>query len=188
MAAWVWISSDAPTTPSFPMVAISMLVQLLVHGKPDIPFIEGDASQIQQVIMNLVMNGAEAIQGSGTVLIRIDTEELDTKNIRGFLAPDDIRPGLFVTLEVTDTGIGMSEETQARIFDPFFTTKFTGRGLGLAAVQGIVRGHKGALRVFSSRGDGTTFKFGLPPPSRIETQGKRRPLLNPSTAAAALFS
>jgi signal transduction histidine kinase/ActR/RegA family two-component response regulator len=137
-------------------------VQLRLDLDTELPSIDADASQIQQIIMNLVINGAEAICDSGTVTVSTGSEELDARYIRQYLAADGVDPGLYVTLEVSDTGSGMDEETKLRIFDPFFTTKFTGRGLGLAAVQGIVRGHKGALRVYSVAGHGTTFKLFFP--------------------------
>src|SRR6185295_2320262 len=100
------------------------------------PLIEGDQSQIQQVIMNLVINAAESIpsQHSGTVLVRTGVQELTEEEIRAGFTTFEVRPGRHVVLEVRDNGMGMDEGTLSQIFDPFFTTKFTGRGLGLAAV------------------------------------------------------
>ncbi len=139
-------------------------VQLRLQLSDDLPGIEADAGQLQQIIMNLVINGAEAIgPEGGTVLVRTGAQDVDEQYI-GTLSVDGHRlfPGRYVMLEVHDTGSGMSPETIARIFDPFFTTKFTGRGLGLSAVQGIVRGHRGALKVYSKPGQGTTFKVLFP--------------------------
>jgi len=129
-----------------------------------LPAIEADSSQIQQVIMNLVINGAEAIgtDKPGTVLVHTAVQNIDTEYIEGTFDPGEIEPGRYVVLEVQDTGCGIDQSNIARIFDPFFTTKFTGRGLGLAAVVGIVRGHRGALRVYSMPGQGTTFKVLFP--------------------------
>src|SRR6185312_5477336 len=114
---------------------------------------------------NLVINGAEAIgpEANGTVLVTTSALKID----REYLAtnsgvPSELTEGLHVILEVRDSGSGMDEETLSRIFDPFFTTKFTGRGLGLAAVQGIVRSHRGALLVTTEPGTGTTFRVLLP--------------------------
>jgi nitrogen-specific signal transduction histidine kinase/ActR/RegA family two-component response regulator len=134
-------------------------VQLDLELGSVVPVIEGDASQIQQIIMNLVINAAEAIgEGNpGVVTVRIGEERLDRAN-----PEEQLEPGIYAALEVTDTGCGMSEEVQARIFDPFFTTKFTGRGLGLAAVIGIVRSAKGTIRVHSAPGRGATFRVLLP--------------------------
>lgn len=114
--------------------------------------------------MNLVINGAEAIeQGqNGTVLVTTSVQEVDLHYIEQTFGHNQITPGKHVSLEVHDTGSGMDEATIEKIFDPFFTTKFTGRGLGLAAVLGIVRGHKGALKVYSTLGKGTTFKVLFP--------------------------
>jgi PAS domain S-box-containing protein len=138
-------------------------VRVDLDFQPDLPPIEGDSGQLQQLIMNLVINGAEAI-GSETGVVTVSTRlrEIDANYVRDNRAGDTIPPGLYVLLEVHDNGVGMDAATQARIFDPFFTTKFTGRGLGLAAVLGIVRGHKGALTVYSQPGSGTTFKVFLP--------------------------
>jgi PAS domain S-box-containing protein len=129
-----------------------------------LPRIDGDAGQLQQLIMNLVINGAEAIGEdiAGTVLVTTGTQEVDESYIRTTFTGEGIRPGSYVTLEVHDTGCGMNEATLGRIFDPFFTTKFTGRGLGLAAAIGIVRSHKGALKVYTTPNRGTTFKVLFP--------------------------
>jgi len=133
-------------------------VELNLDLAPGLPPIEGDPGQIQQVIINLVMNGAEAIgeNESGRVTVRTSVCEIDGRN-SPLLENDVLAPGTYVQMEVIDTGSGMDEATKARIFDPFFSTKFMGRGLGLAAVQGIVRGHRGVLRVYSTPGQGTTF-------------------------------
>lgn len=130
----------------------------------DLPAIEADPGQIQQLVMNLIINGAEAIgeANPGTVVIRTETRDLDAEEIRREFPNDQIRPGVYVGIEVRDTGSGMDEATKNRIFDPFFTTKFQGRGLGLAAVSGIVRAHRGAIRVYSSPGRGTSFRVLFP--------------------------
>ena len=125
--------------------------------------IEADPGQIQQLIMNLVINASEAMDSKpGKVTIKTEAQEVDTTYASRAFGVNRIQPGHYVSLEVHDTGCGMSDETQGKIFDPFFTTKFTGRGLGLAAVSGIVRGHKGALKVYSVLGGGTTFKVIFP--------------------------
>jgi CheY-like chemotaxis protein len=126
-------------------------------------FIDADSGQIQQLVMNLVINGAEAIgSSSGRVIVSTRLQELDSQINPDNLAGDPLEPGTYILLQVHDTGAGMDEATLARIFDPFFTTKFTGRGLGLAAVLGIVRGHRGAIKVHSSPGMGTTFQVYFP--------------------------
>jgi CheY-like chemotaxis protein len=143
--------------------SISKGVKVELDFAPDLPAVEGDAGQLQQLIMNLVINGAEAIgEDGGTVTVSTRLREIDRDYVKDNLAGDNIPPGSYLVLEVHDTGSGMDAATQARIFDPFFTTKFTGRGLGLAAVLGIVRGHQGALTVYSEPGNGTTFKVFLP--------------------------
>ncbi len=132
-------------------------VQLDIKLSSEPCIVEADPAQMQQVVMNLVINATEAIPEDCSGVVRLTTSVQ-------FLAAetDGLRPGDYVVLEVSDTGTGMDAETLSRIFDPFFTTKFTGRGLGLAAVQGIVRSHKGAIRVTSAPGEGTTFKVTLP--------------------------
>jgi PAS domain S-box-containing protein len=138
-------------------------VQLRLELQRDLPPIEADVAQVQQIIMNLVINGAEAIGDvQGTVLVATGVQEVDEHYATTLFAAEGLASGTYVFLEVHDTGHGMDEATKNKIFDPFFTTKFTGRGLGLAAVMGIVRGHRGAIKVYSSPGRGTTFKVFFP--------------------------
>jgi signal transduction histidine kinase/ActR/RegA family two-component response regulator len=125
--------------------------------------IEVDVGQLQQIVMNLILNAAEAIDdGGGVVTVSTRIEEVEERDLADLKAAEGMRPGRYGVFEVTDTGCGMDEETRSRIFDPFYSTKFTGRGLGLAAVLGIVRGHKGGLRVRSSPGEGSTFTVFIP--------------------------
>ncbi len=126
--------------------------------------IHADAAQIQQITMNLIINASEAIgKRPGTVAVSTSITTLDENDTAGWFPPDNaIETGTYALLEVSDDGSGMSIETKSKIFDPFFTTKFTGRGLGLAAVLGIVRGHKGGLQVESEIGKGSTFRIILP--------------------------
>ena len=141
---------------------ISKKVQMRLELAAGLPAIEADVAQVQQVLMNLVINGAEAIGDErGTVLVTTGAQDVDEGFARRFFA-SEIRTGRYVFIEVHDTGSGMDAETKAKIFDPFFTTKFTGRGLGLSAVLGIVRSHGGAIRVDSSPGRGSTFKVVFP--------------------------
>ncbi|HEV3198703.1 MAG TPA: PAS domain S-box protein [Bryobacteraceae bacterium] len=139
-------------------------VQLRLQLTERLPGIDADPGQLQQIVMNLVINGAEAIDPEGgTVLVRTGIQPVDEQYIETMCSAGELlRPGQYVFLEVHDTGSGMSEETLAKIFDPFYTTKFAGRGLGLSAVLGIVRAHKGALKVYSKLGSGTTFKVLFP--------------------------
>jgi len=128
-----------------------------------LPAVESDATQIRQVIMNLITNASEALgDRGGTITVTTGVMECDETYLSESYVDDALPAGRYVFLEVSDTGCGMDAETRGRIFDPFFTTKFTGRGLGLAAVLGIVRGHKGAIKVYSEMGRGTTFKVLLP--------------------------
>jgi two-component system cell cycle sensor histidine kinase/response regulator CckA len=142
-------------------LSIAKGVELRLDLDPSLPPINADASQIQHLVTNLVLNAAEATGSDGVVTISASQHELTAPGQRN-LAGDPAPPGTYVMLEVRDTGSGMDEATQARIFDPFFTTKFTGRGLGLAAVLGIVRGHNGGISVSSQPGRGTTFQVIFP--------------------------
>jgi CheY-like chemotaxis protein len=133
---------------------------------PLIPLIDADASQIRQVVMNLIINASEAI---GDQQGEIQVSLANTTVIAG--QPDKdyngkaIPPGGYILLQVTDNGCGMDEETKQRIFEPFYTTKFPGRGLGMSAVLGIIKSHSGAMQLFSQLGHGSTFKVYLPAPT-----------------------
>ncbi len=129
----------------------------------DLPPVSGDVTQLRQVVVNLVLNAGEAMsEGGGVVRIRTAVHDCPQGAFIGAVLGEDLPAGRYVSLEVTDTGCGMSPETLVRIFDPFFTTKFTGRGLGLAAVLGIMRSHHGAIRVSSVSGGGSTFEVFFP--------------------------
>ncbi|MEO7036097.1 MAG: response regulator [Polyangiaceae bacterium] len=128
-----------------------------------LPSVDADATQMRQVAMNLVVNAAEALgERAGVISITTGVLHAEGEYLRNtFLAPE-LAEGEYVFVEVSDNGCGMGAATQAKIFDPFFSTKFTGRGLGLSAVLGIVRGHKGAIKVYSELGRGTTIKVLFP--------------------------
>jgi PAS domain S-box-containing protein len=129
--------------------------------------VEADATQLRQIIMNLVINASEAIGDmSGFISITTGCMECDRNYLKDVWLEENIGEGLYVYLEISDSGCGMDKVTMTRIFDPFFTTKFTGRGLGMAAVLGIVRGHKGAIKIYSELNKGTTFKILLPASDR----------------------
>ncbi len=145
-------------------VAVPKNVLLRSELTDPLPLIMGDAGQIQQVVMNLIINAAEAIgQAAGQVVVRTRPYLLTPdKAALWQLDEANLTPSPYVLLEVEDNGCGMDQETSSKIFDPFFSTKFTGRGLGLAAVLGIVRGHDGGLRVKSELNVGTLFELVFP--------------------------
>jgi two-component system cell cycle sensor histidine kinase/response regulator CckA len=148
-------------------VSISKKSVLRLNLHQPLPAVEADATQMRQIVMNLVINASEAIgDRSGVIAITTGCMDCDRGYLKNVWLDENISEGLYVYLEITDTGCGMDKETMAKIFDPFFTTKFTGRGLGMAAVLGIVRGHKGAIKVYSEPGRGTTFKVLLPASGR----------------------
>jgi two-component system, cell cycle sensor histidine kinase and response regulator CckA len=129
----------------------------------NLPLIQADATQVRQVVMNLITNASEALsEAGGVITLRTGATEIGESDRTAHYECYDLAPGPYAFLEVSDTGCGMDAVTRAKIFDPFFTTKFTGRGLGLAAVLGIVRGHHGAIRVDSTPGRGTTFRVLFP--------------------------
>jgi len=128
-----------------------------------IPAVEAEPAQMQQILMNLLLNSAEAIaRPPGTITVRTGARECDREFLASTYVDDSLPCGHYVSIEVEDDGVGMPPEVIERIFDPFFTTKFTGRGLGLATVLGIVRGHRGAVRIESALGRGTKFEVLLP--------------------------
>jgi signal transduction histidine kinase len=130
---------------------------------PALPRIEADASQIRQIIMNLVINASEAVEGKpGAIRLTTHVVVLPQPGVGDAGSATMVAPGDYVCMEISDSGAGMTPEVLARIFDPFFSTKFTGRGLGLAAVLGIVRTHGGTLKVQSTPGHGSTFRVYLP--------------------------
>jgi CheY-like chemotaxis protein len=144
-------------------VSIAKNVVLKYNFAPALPAVEADATQLRQVVMNLVVNASEAIGSrSGVITITTGAMHADRSYLNEIYTAPDLPEGDYVYLEIADTGSGMDAETREKVFDPFFTTKFTGRGLGLAAVLGIVRGHQGAIKVYSEPGRGTTFKVLLP--------------------------
>ena len=144
-------------------VSISRKAIVTLDLQDPLPPTDGDESQVQQVVMNLLMNASEALpKGAGNIRVTTGTRMLGSDELARAAGDPTALPGEFVFLEVTDDGVGMGAETIAKIFDPFFTTKFTGRGLGLSAVLGIMRGHHGALFVTSEAGKGTTFRVCFP--------------------------
>ncbi|MCC7055164.1 MAG: PAS domain S-box protein [Gemmatimonadaceae bacterium] len=143
--------------------AISKRATLSLGLADDLPLIDADNTQVRQVIMNLLTNASDALQDqNGGIVLRTGMMHADAAYLAACLAADGVEPGAFVFVEVADTGVGMDADTLPRIFEPFYTTKFTGRGLGLAATLGIVRGHRGAVHVHSTPGDGTVFRVLFP--------------------------
>ncbi|KAA0887962.1 response regulator [Oryzomonas rubra] len=137
---------------------------------PNIPLIHGDASQIRQILLNLLTNATEAIgEAQGEIDVMLTKTSVDADQPEKDHLGRVIPVGTYACLEVTDNGCGMNEETQHKIFEPFFTTKFTGRGLGLSATLGIITGHDGALQLFSQPGNGTIFKVYLPAQDKDST-------------------
>jgi PAS domain S-box-containing protein len=157
------LSAVVAETTQLLRLSISKKAALKFELARDLPAIIADPTQIRQIIMNLVINASDAIgDRPGVILLSTRRQQVTRADLADTYLSPDLPEGVYVSLEVTDDGSGMSPETLARIFDPFFTTKFTGRGLGLAAVLGIVRGHKGALKVQSEPDRGTTFRLLLP--------------------------
>jgi CheY-like chemotaxis protein len=143
--------------------AASTNVSMELSLHEELPGIMADEASIQQVVMNLVMNAAESIEENpGFVKVSTGIQNCDQTFLDDSLLEEKPEPGSFVFLEVRDNGCGMGEETLKRLFDPFFTTKFTGRGLGMSAVMGIMKTHAGALFVESEVGKGTTFRVLFP--------------------------
>jgi two-component system cell cycle sensor histidine kinase/response regulator CckA len=135
----------------------------LIYNSPGpLPLVETDPTQIRQVVMNLIINAAEAVEDAGVITVETGQEVLDAAALRKMTFGNDMSPGRYVFIDVVDNGVGMNDHTLARMFDPFYSTKDTGRGLGMAAVRGIVRSHRAALRVTSAQGQGTRFRVWFP--------------------------
>ncbi len=155
-------------------VSIPKRVALRCEFEPDLPAVEVDVNQIRQVLMNLITNAGEAIgEEEGEIVVEIRKVDCDERTLSTTMFAEDVKPGPYVLLKVSDTGDGMAAETKQRIFDPFFSSKATGRGLGLAATLGIVRGHGGTLSVDSAPGEGANFRI-LIPASELPTVSIRR--------------
>jgi len=158
-------------------VTVSKKARLTLDLAPGLPPVEGDAVQLRQVVLNLITNASDAVgQGGGMIGIRSGAVDADEGYLQGPWLPSRVPVGAYVVLEVSDDGCGIEPETLVRMFEPFHSTKGAGRGLGLSAVLGIVRGHHGALRVYSEIGRGTTIKVLLPVASAhaVERSGPHR--------------
>ncbi len=157
------LSSIVEDTKHLLQISISKKAQLKFNLPSGLAPVLADPTQLRQVIMNLVINASEAIGNqNGVIAVTTGTFQADQAYLDSTHLPQELEPGEYVFLEVRDNGCGMDEETKSRILDPFYTTKFTGRGLGLAVVFGIVRGHRGALKIESELELGTTVRFLLP--------------------------
>ena len=136
---------------------------LNISLQENISYINADPSQISQVIMNLIINSSDAIgDKKGVISISTGSSVFDSEYLSKTELFNELVPGKYVYFEISDTGCGISPEEKDRIFEPFFTTKFTGRGLGLSAVLGIVRSHRGSIKIYSEKGRGSNFKVLIP--------------------------
>jgi PAS domain S-box-containing protein len=163
------LSSEVREMATLLRTAISKQATLAWELAPDLPAVSADPTQIRQIVMNLITNASDSLrEDGGTITLRtgVTTSEELKGNRFGESRPGESKepaPGLYVYLEIADSGSGMTPDTLNRIFDPFFSTKFSGRGLGLAAVMGIVRAHQGFIRIRTEPGLGTSFRILLPP-------------------------
>jgi len=143
-------------------VSLTKNIVLRYELNEQLPAIDADIAQIQQIVLNLITNASEAIEGkSGVISVTTGIMNVDTDYLNSCIAGKHTE-GHYVYLEVSDTGCGMDKKTKEKMFDPFFSTKFTGRGLGMSAMLGIVQGHQGAMRVYSEVGKGTVIKVAFP--------------------------
>jgi CheY-like chemotaxis protein len=152
--------------------SIPKRARILGQFPPGLPAIAGDPTQVRQVIMNLVINAAESLsEGSGVMRLATGIVSLATEELAGLSLGDGRAAGNYVYFEVCDTGCGMTDEIKSKIFDPFFSTKDKGRGLGLAAVLGIMGAHQGALQVHSEPGAGSVFRVLFPASGKLVSSG-----------------
>jgi signal transduction histidine kinase len=177
---------------------IAHLLETVISKKAQLQFdlapvyIEGDTSQICQVVMNLITNASEALEGrNGTITLRTSVSYADEELLHSSLFPEALKPGDYALIEVVDDGCGIAPENLERIFEPFFSTRFTGRGLGLSAVLGIVRGHGGTIKVQSTPGQGTRFQIWLPhiapPPDQPVVASLNEPQSQPQLATRTVL-
>jgi signal transduction histidine kinase len=164
---WVRLNEVVTEMAELASAGFSAGCQLELELAAPGPGLEGDATQLRQVALNLMLNAAEALDGDGG-RVRVATGEatIDRARLARALLGQELPEGRYAFLRVSDDGCGISDEVKARIFDPFFSTKFAGRGLGLAAVLGIVKAHRGAIEIDSAPGEGTNFAVLLPISSR----------------------
>ena len=173
-------------------VALPKNVKLHTNIPPSPVYVKCDPAQMEQIVMNLIINGGESIgekQGVVTITVSSVTISGDETKLYGTLSDQELEKGVYVLFQISDNGSGMNHETLSKIFDPFFTTKFVGRGLGLSAVLGIIRGHKGGIIVESEEGSGTTFRVVLPlasAPDSLETVPVRQPAILPAKTLSVL--
>jgi two-component system, cell cycle sensor histidine kinase and response regulator CckA len=170
-------------------VSISKKVDLDCHFGRALPLIEGDPTQMRQIVMNLIMNASESLEEApGTIHVKTGVEHCDRRYLKSTYLDEDHEEGKYVYIEVQDNGKGMSPEVMKRIFEPFYSTKFTGRGLGLAAVLGIVRSHHGALKVESREKEGSIFKVLFPVPrAQLEKNRKNEILVKKSNLQGTIL-
>lgn len=169
-------------------ISISKKAVLKFHFTQNLPAIEADVTQMRQILMNLMLNASDAIgEKSGVISITTGVMECDKAYLRQTFLDTSLSEGIYVYLEVADTGCGMDEATKQKIFEPFFSTKFTGRGLGLAAVLGIVKAHRGALKVYSEVGQGSTFKILLPASSQTPSSTTAQTIKEEKWKGSGLF-
>jgi len=166
------LNANALVTEAAALLNVSLPagIHLAVHEPPVTAIVSGEPAQLQQVILNLCNNAAQAIEGKGRIDIEMEVHDLATTQQ---FAHDELRPGRHACIAISDTGHGMDEPTLARIFEPFFTTRASGNGLGLATVREIVRDHGGAINVRSAPGEGSRFEVWLPCSPNVETAANK---------------
>ncbi|MDX8412778.1 MAG: response regulator [Mariprofundales bacterium] len=172
-------------------ISIDARIRVSIDLAETLPPVEGDHTQIQQIILNLITNANEAITGQpswtdGAIAISTSLCEVDDTVFSDALCGSDLQAGVFVALDVTDNGCGMNEATIQRIFEPFFTTKFTGRGLGMSAILGIVQSHHGALLLDSEPNQGSHFRLLLPPTEKPLVEPVPSATVEPSATLSGL--
>ncbi len=184
--------SVQPVQPADVLTELGQLLDVSMSKKATLVFdiengdatILGDVSQLQQVFLNLIINASEALgDSSGTITVSTWTQWFNQSELDSSFTTEPLPEGEYVCIKVADTGCGMDEDTRAKIFDPFFSTKFTGRGLGLAAVLGIIHGHGGTIAVESEPGKGTAFCVTLPTTAKLSNVIEQQKASPPSNSA-----